>query len=153
MPKKSNLDMAIKRPLLIGMRPGKNLVIALFMLHRSVKSRISTVQYRSFYGNFKIFGQFQNFIKFVIFSKKAEGSAGPNPRPIGDFLKKILKFQNGRKFQNDHKMINMAPLKPAISPIDRAWIGLSQGFFPASYRLINVVLWPCRESKISAHKI
>ncbi len=42
-------------------------------------------------------------------------------------------------------MIYIAPLKSAIPPIDGAWIGLSQGFFLDSYRLIKVVLWRCRD--------
>ena len=36
------------------------------------------------------------------FSKKAEGSAWLNPRSFSGFCEKMLKNENGAKFQNGH---------------------------------------------------
>ena len=79
-------------------------------------------------------------MKNLKISKMAEGSAGPNPRPFGDFSEKIRKYENGAKFQGGHKTVNNTSLKPAFSPIDSAWIGLLPGFFPAPGRFVKVVL-------------
>ena len=82
-------------------------------------------------------------MKIRKFSKMAEGSAGPNPRPFSDFSEKMLKNENGAKFQHGHKTIHNTALKPAFSPIDSGWIELLPGFFPAPERFIKIVLWPC----------
>ena len=78
------------------------MVIALSMANRSVKTRISTLQYLSFYGHVEIWCNFRKIMKIWKFSKKAEGSARPNPRPFSDFSEKMLKNENGAKFQNGH---------------------------------------------------